>query len=587
MSEVNLTINGRGVSVPADYTVLMAAKKLNVNIPTLCYLKDVNQIGACRMCLVEVKGGRGLSASCVLPVTEGMEVWTNTPLLRETRRGILELILSNHNRECTSCIRSQNCELQRLTKELGVTDSPYERAEGEGGGFAPADEKSLSIARDPGKCILCRRCVAVCHDVQGVGVIQAMGRGYNTVVGTAFDLSLADVACINCGQCIQACPVGALKTKDDTDKVWAAIGDPAKHVVFQVAPSVRFGLGEEFGVPAGGIVTRQMAEAIKLLGVDKVFDANFAADLTIMEEGTELIGRLQNGGVTPMITSCSPGWIKYCETYYPEFLPNLSSCKSPMGMMGAVIKTYYAENAGVAPEDIYSVAVMPCTAKKFEAARPEMSVGALRGVDAVITTRELARMIKEARIDFLELAGADFDELIGEGSGAGTIFGATGGVAEAALRTAADILTGQDLREIDYTAVRGVKGIKEAVIPIGDLNVRLAVVSGTGNAGKLLERIKAGEADYDFIEIMACPGGCVTGGGQPIRSSDEKYKKDFRAARATALYQDDVEHEIRKSHQNPLITKIYADYLEKPNSHRAHELLHTHYTERELYPANI
>jgi NADP-reducing hydrogenase subunit HndD len=576
-------IDGMLVTVPEDYTVLQAAKEVNVAIPTLCFLKDVNQVGACRMCLVKVEGRRGLQAACVLPVEDGMSVATNTPLIREARKTILELILSNHNRDCTTCVRSQNCELQSLAREFKVEGVRFK-------GDLPKpklDDHSPAIVRDQSKCILCRRCISMCHDVQSVGVIQTTYRGFSTTIEPAFGLSLNDVACTYCGQCIQACPVGALREKDDTAKVWQALDDPEKYVIFQVAPSVRFGLGEEFGIPPGGTVTRQMTEAIKKLGADKVFDTNFGADLTIMEEGTELVSRIKKGGILPMITSCSPGWVKFAESYFPDFLPNLSSCKSPMQMMGAVIKTYYAANAGLDPAQIVSVAVMPCTAKKFEAGRPEMNASGYQDVDLVITTRELAQMIKQARLEFGKLKGADFDELIGDGSGAGAIFGATGGVAEAALRTVADILTGEDIAEIEYTTVRGVEGIKEADIPIGDITLKLAVVSGTGNAAKLLRKITAGETHYDFIEIMACPGGCVAGGGQPIRTSSEKYERDFRQVRAAALYRNDRQLVVRKSHQNPLIQQLYADFLESPGSAKAHHLLHTHYVRRPLYPEQM
>lgn len=575
---ITLTIDGVKVEVPAGTTVLEAAKKAGINIPTLCYLKDVNAIGACRMCVVNA-GGRALQAACVLPAAEGMNVKTNTPEIRQYRKTLLELVLSNHEKKCLTCVRSQNCELQKLCLDLGVED---------GDRFAGAqtkydvDDASPSIVRDNNKCILCRRCVATCAKVQNVGVIGAVNRGFVTSIESPWSLKLNDMACINCGQCITACPVGALYEKDETKQVWDLINSP-KHVVVQPAPAVRAALGEEFGMPIGTAVTGKLAAALRRLGFDKVFDTDFAADLTIMEEGTELIGRIQNGGVLPMITSCSPGWIKFCETYYPEFIPNLSSCKSPHEMMGAVVKSYYAQKAGIDPKDIAVVSVMPCTAKKFEADREELAGTGYPDVDAVITTRELAHMIKQAGIDFVNLPDEDFDDLLGESTGAGVIFGATGGVMEAALRTAYEVLTGKELNDVNFTAVRGIEGVKEATVKVGDLDVSVAVAHGTGNASKLLDMVKSGEKNYTFIEVMGCPGGCVTGGGQPIVSAQDKMTCDPKVLRAKALYGEDAGKAKRKSHENAEVQKLYDEFLGKPNSHKAHELLHTHYIKREKY----
>ena len=534
MEMVKVTIDGVQVEVPKGSTVLEAAKAANIDIPTLCYLKGINEIGACRMCLVEVKGARALQASCVYPVSDGMEVKTNTPAVREARRVNLELILSNHDRNCLTCVRNQNCELQELSQKLGVDSI---RFEGESINYS-VDDFSPSIVRDPNKCILCRRCVSVCRNVQGIGVIGANDRGFNTIVSPVFDMSLNEVPCINCGQCILACPVGALKEKDDTQKVWDALNNPELCVLVQTAPAVRVALGEEFGMEMGTIVKGKMVAALRRLGFDKVYDTDFAADLTIMEEGTELLDRIENGGKLPLITSCSPGWIKYCEHYYPEFLDNLSTCKSPHEMMGALLKSYFAEKNNMDPSKIFVVSIMPCTAKKFEAQRPELSAAGYPDVDVVLTTRELARMIKEAGIDFVRLPDEEFDPLFGDSTGAAVIFGATGGVMEAALRTVAEIVTGKSLENVEIADVRGIDGVKEAEIALGDITIRAAVAHGTANAKALLEKVKSGEKEYHFIEVMGCPGGCVNGGGQPIVSAKEHMDVDPRLARAAAIYHE-------------------------------------------------
>ncbi|HHW31957.1 MAG TPA: 2Fe-2S iron-sulfur cluster binding domain-containing protein [Clostridiaceae bacterium] len=582
MEMVNITIDTRKIQVPKNYTILEAARYANIAIPTLCFLKDINEIGACRMCVVEIKGARSLQAACVYPVSEGLEIYTQTPAVREARKVTLELILSNHDRQCLTCVRSRNCELQKLAEELNIKDIRFngnmERK--------PLDDFSPSIVRDPNKCVLCRRCVSMCKNIQQVSVIDTMERGFNTVVSPAFDKSLNEVPCTMCGQCITVCPVGALREKDDTDKVWDALANKDLHVVVQTAPAVRVALGEEFGMPIGTRVTSKMIAALRRLGFRKVFDTDTAADLTIMEEGTELINRIKNGGKLPLITSCSPGWIKFCEHNYPEFLDNLSTCKSPHEMFGAILKSYYAEKMGIDPAKVFVVSIMPCTAKKFESQRPELSSTGYKDVDVVLTTRELARMIREAGIDFKDLPERYFDDPMGEASGAGVIFGATGGVMEAALRTVAEILTGQTLKgdELEYNEVRGVKGIKEATIKIGDLELKAAVAHGLGNARRLLDRIKAGEANYHFVEIMACPGGCVTGGGQPIQPSEVRSWIDLRTERAKAIYEEDRSLPIRKSHENPTVQKLYKEYFGEPGSHKAHELLHTHYVKRENYP---
>ncbi len=581
MADVNIKINGRDYTVPAGSTILEAARMAGIEIPTLCFLKEINEIGACRICVVKVKGARSLVAACVFPVNEGMEIFTNSPEVIEARRTTLKLILSNHKKECLSCVRSGSCELQKLCHDYGIDTETAFAGEKTA---SVIDDSASHMYRDNEKCILCRRCVAVCEKNQGVGVIGANARGFDTHIGCAFEKPLGEVSCISCGQCITVCPTGAIAERDDTQKVLDAINDPAKHVIVQTAPAVRVGLGEEFGYEMGTVVTGKLVAALRALGFDKVFDTNFSADLTIMEEATEFLGRYEKKENLPLITSCSPGWIKFCETYHPEFIPNLSSCKSAQGMFGAVAKTYYAEKMGIDPKDIYVVSVMPCTAKKFEAERLDhTAVEGLADIDAVITVRELARMIKKAGILFNLLPDEEYDAPFGLGSGAGTIFGATGGVMEAALRTAYETLTGEELEKLEFCEVRGVEGIKEATYTIAGNEIRVAVTSGTANAKKLLEMIKSGEKTYDFIEVMACPGGCVNGGGQPIQPASVHNNVDIRAKRAAGLYNDDKNLPVRKSHMNPDVKAIYAEYFGEPNSHKAHEILHTGYVKRPKY----
>ena len=581
MNTVNIKINGMPLSVPAGSTILQAAKSAGIDIPTLCYLKDLNEIGACRMCVVEVKGARSLVASCVYPVNEGMEVFTNTPKVIESRKMTLEMLLSVHNKSCLTCKRSGTCELQALCQELGVEDSTsYEGAMPD----SLYDDSTYHLVRDNSKCILCRRCVAACAD-QHVAVIGPNSRGFDTHIGCMFEQPLANVACVSCGQCIVACPTGALTEKDQCADVLAVLNDPTKYVVVQTAPSIRATLGECFGMPVGTNVEGKMVAALRRLGFRKVFDTDFGADLTIMEEANEFIERVQNGGTLPMITSCSPGWVKFCEYYFPELLPNVSSCKSPQQMTGAMIKTWFAEKEGLDPKDIVVVSVMPCTAKKFEIHRDDMDAAGeeIPDTDIVLTTRELGRLIKLCRIDFASLPDEKFDPAMGESTGAAVIFGSTGGVMEAALRTAADTLEGRSVDHIEYEEVRGGAGFKEAVYKIAGMDVKVAVVSGLNNANELLTRVKNGEGGYHFIEIMCCPGGCVNGGGQPIQSSSVRNFTDLRAARAQALYTQDQNMPLRKSHENPLIKKAYDEFLGKPGSHKAHEILHTTYVARSRY----
>ena len=580
MGDITIKINGMDVTAPAGSTILEAARLAHIEIPTLCFLKEINEIGACRMCVVEVKGARSLVTACVYPINEGMEVWTNTAKVRESRKTTLELLLSNHKKECLSCVRSGNCELQQMCKAYGVTEeNKYAGDMLE----CEIDTSAAHMIRDNSKCVLCRRCVAVCEKVQGIGVIGANGRGFGTYIGSPFDMGLGETSCVSCGQCIAVCPTGALAEKDYIDEVLAAIDDPEKYVCVQTAPAVRAALGEEFGYPMGTDVEGKMAAALRRIGFNKVFDTDFSADLTIMEEAHEFLDRVQNGGKLPLITSCSPGWIKYCEHYFPEMTENLSSCKSPQQMFGAVLKTYYAEKMGIDPKNIVSVSIMPCTAKKFEIGRDDQSAAGVPDVDYSLTTRELARMIKRLGIKFTELPEEGFDDPLGESTGAAVIFGATGGVMEAALRTAVETLTGEELAKLEFEEVRGTAGIKEATYNVAGMDVKVAVASGLGNAKELLNKVKSGEADYHFIEIMGCPGGCVNGGGQPQVSGEIRNTVDVQAIRASVLYANDAAKAIRKSHENPSIKKIYEEYFEAPGSHKAHEILHTTYVKRTIH----
>lgn len=574
---VNIKINGQAVSVPQGTTILDAARSAGIRIPTLCYLRDINAIGACRVCVVEVKGARSLVAACVYPVSEGMEVITNSKRVLDARKTTVELLLSDHDKKCTSCVRSGNCELQTLANELGCEDGKYKGAEN-----SYEVDVTPSIIRDNNKCILCKRCVAACKEYQSVSVIGANARGFATRIDCAFEMPLAASSCVNCGQCVNVCPTGALREREEIDDVLAAIADPDKYVIMAPAPAVRVAIGEEFGYPIGSNQQGKMITAMRKLGVDEVDDVNFAADLTIMEEGTEFINRLSNYGKLPLITSCSPGWIKFIEHNFPEFLGNLSTCKSPQQMFGAIAKSYYAEKLNRDPKDIYVVTIMPCTAKKFEKLRPEMSVNGIPDIDAVLTTRELARLIKRQGIQFNSLEDGEFDAPLGMHSGAGLIFGASGGVMEAALRTVVEKVGGQPLEKLEFTEVRGMQGIKEASYIVAGKEVRVAVASGLKNARALMEALRDGKVSYHFVEIMACPGGCINGGGQPIVSADIRNNVDYRALRAQAIYDGDQSMGLRKSHENPCIQELYATYLGEPNSHRAHELLHTVYTKRPL-----
>ncbi|MCU6761307.1 Iron hydrogenase 1 [uncultured Roseburia sp.] len=579
MENITIKINGTEVSAPSGSTILEAARLANIEIPTLCFLKDINEIGACRMCVVEVKGARTLVTACVYPINEGMEVFTNTPKVIESRRKTLQLLLSIHDRKCLSCVRSGNCELQKLCKEYKIDDEA--KYDGERIPY-DLDVSAAHMVRDNNKCILCRRCVAACEKVQNIGVIGANERGFSTFIGSPFGMGLGETSCVSCGQCIAVCPTGALYEKDYTSEIFEAIADPEKYVIVQTAPAVRAGLGEAFGYPIGTDVEGKLAAALKKLGFDKVFDTNFSADLTIMEEANEFLDRVQNGGVLPLITSCSPGWVKYCEHYFPDMTENLSSCKSPQQMFGAIAKSYYAEKMGIPKEKMVVVSVMPCTAKKFEIGRDHEDGAGVPDVDIAITTRELARMIERAGIRFTELADEEFDMPLGLGTGAAVIFGATGGVMEAALRTAVEKLTGEELEKLDFADVRGIEGIKEASYNVAGMEVKVAVASGLGNAKELLTKVKNGEADYHFIEIMGCPGGCVNGGGQPQQPGYIRNTVDIRGKRAEVLYNIDKNNPIRKSHENPAIIELYETYLGEPGSHKAHELLHTTYVKRTI-----
>ncbi len=575
MEQVKVTIDGREIQVPKDSTILAAARAAGIEIPTLCYNEDLGTKGMCRVCVVEVEGSRTLQAACSQPVREGMVIRTNSPRVRQARRINVELLLSNHPQDCLNCVRNQRCELQTLADQLGVREQRFPNQ-------IKTEKKDVStpaLVRDPAKCILCRRCVEVCHQIQGVGALYPVERGFATTIAPAGGVDLADVACVQCGQCSLVCPVGAIYEQDHTERVWAALADPKKHVVVQTAPAIRVSIGEEMGLEPGEVTTGQLVAALRRLGFDRVFDTDFSADLTIIEEGHELLKRLKNGETLPMITSCSPGWIKYIEHFYPELLAHLSTCKSPQQMFGALAKTYYAEKTGINPADIYVVSIMPCTAKKFECSRPEMTDSGYPDVDAVLTTRELGRMLREAGIRFSDLPEEEYDDPLGISTGAGVIFGATGGVMEAALRTVYEVVTGETLESVDFVDVRGLEGIKEAEVDLKGTKVKVAVAHGLGNARKLLDLIKEGKADYHFIEIMCCPGGCIGGGGQPIPTTNE-----IRQKRIEAIYRADAGMPLRKSHENPAVKTLYEEFLGEPLGEKSYRLLHTHYTERGKYP---
>ena len=576
---IHLNIDDIPVEVKEGTTILEAAKKVNIDIPTLCFLKDINEVGDCRMCIVEIEGKNNFATSCIQKCEEGMKVHTNSRKVIEARKEILGLILSNHNRDCLTCIRNGNCELQDLAKKYNIRDIKFD---GEKTG-SKIDDKSPSIVRDQSKCILCRRCTAVCKNVQKIGAIDSSNRGFESCISTACDASLNDVDCTFCGQCIEACPTAALHEKENIDDVWSILNDESTYKIVQTAPAVRVALGEEFGLKIGTNVKGKMVTALRKLGFDKVFDTNTGADFTIMEEANEFVDRFTKNTGLPMMTSCCPAWVRFAEKNYPEMLDHLSSCKSPHQMFGAILKSYYAKKNNIDPKNIRVVSVMPCVAKKYEKTREEMEIDALRDVDVVITTRELARMIKEKDIEFTKLEDTEFDSPMGEATGAAAIFGVTGGVMEAALRTAADIIEGKDLKNIEYEEVRGKKGIKKASIKIAKKKVNIVVASGLKNARIIMEEIKSGKADYQFVEIMACPGGCVMGGGQPICSSKVRETVDVRSLRANALYKADEKSVIRKSHENPAVIKMYEEFFGNYGSHKAHELLHTEYCKREKY----
>jgi NADP-reducing hydrogenase subunit HndD len=570
---IKIKIDNIDVTVPKGTTILEAAKKVNVNIPHLCYHPDQAIKANCRICVVEVAGSKKLAPACSSYVWEGMEVKTNTKKVRDMQKGILELLLANHDQDCLKCLRNGNCELQALCKRFNVTKTNLEDVVD----ALPLDNTNPSLVRDGAKCVKCNRCVEACQKVQEVHVLTHSNRSSHYSITTAYNAPLEETYCVFCGQCSAVCPVGAIVEKDDTAKVWEAIHDPSKHVVVQVAPAVRVALGDAFNLPKGSIVTGKMVTALRRLGFDKIFDTNFTADLTMLEEGNELIKRVTEGGTLPMVTSCSPGWINFIEGRFDNLLDHLSTCKSPQQMFGALSKSYYADITGIDPKDIYTVSIMPCTAKKFEAQRPEMKTNGVQEVNAVLTTRELGRMIESAGIDFAELEEGEFDNPFGIGTGAGAIFGATGGVMEAALRTAYEVITGKELPNLNFTDVRGLDGIKESTVDIDGLQLKVAVAHGLGNAVKLMEQIEKGESPYAFIEIMACPGGCIGGGGQPIKST-----MDVKAKRIDAIYQIDETLPLRKSHNNPEVKELYEKFLGEPLGHKSHELLHTHYKSRGL-----